>query len=136
MPSGNGLQRRSGHARVLAIQGWRAYRRKSIAPGASLPRGKASDYAPCTLVLPFDDAFGFASVFHKPALNSSLALRNILKHKRLLFWDDYQPLLFGQKFSDVFNWCARRAGRGDHAEVMPVDDGAPVHPSFLAWRGR
>ena len=38
-----------------------------------------------TLVLPFDDVFGFANAFHKPALNSSFALQNILKQKRFLF---------------------------------------------------
>ena len=35
-----------------------------------------------TLVLPFDELFGFVQVFHKPALGSSFALRNILKEKK------------------------------------------------------
>ena len=46
-----------------------------------------------SLVLPFDDVFGFANVFHKPALNS-FAFRNILKQNGFLFW---QPAIFGQK---------------------------------------
>ena len=48
-----------------------------------------------TLVLPFDRLFGFKKVFHKPALNSKFALRNILKDKRFLFWDDYRPVEYG-----------------------------------------
>lgn len=45
-----------------------------------------------TLVLPFDQLFGFARVFHKPALGSKFALRNILKDKRFLLWDDFRPV--------------------------------------------
>ena len=47
-----------------------------------------------TLLLPFDKLYGFRNVFHKPALNSRFALRNILKDKRFLFWDDYRPVEF------------------------------------------
>ena len=50
-----------------------------------------------TLVLPFDELFGFAQVFHKPALGSSFALRNILKEKKFLFWDDFRPVEYGQR---------------------------------------
>lgn len=50
-----------------------------------------------TLVLPFDDLFGFGNVFHKPALGSSFALRNIVKGKKFLFWDDYRPVEYGQR---------------------------------------
>lgn len=50
-----------------------------------------------TLVLPFDTLFGFGRVFHKPALGSSFALRNILKEKRFLFWDDFRPVEYGQR---------------------------------------
>ena len=43
-----------------------------------------------TLFLPFDEVFGFHRVFHKPALGSKFALRNILRDKRFLFFDDFQ----------------------------------------------
>ena len=45
-----------------------------------------------TLVLPFDQLFGFSRVLHKPALGSKFALRNILKDKRFLLWDDFRPV--------------------------------------------
>eukprot|EP00435_Cladocopium_sp_Y103_P006691 s291_g2.t1 len=48
------------------------------------------------LVLPFDQVFGPDRVFHKPALGSKFALRNILRHKRFLLWDDYRPVEFAQ----------------------------------------
>ena len=48
-----------------------------------------------TLIVPFDKLFGFSRVFHKPALGSSFALRNILKDKRFLMWDDYRPVQYG-----------------------------------------
>ena len=41
--------------------------------------------------------FGFGRVFHKPALGSSSALRNISKEKRFLFWDDFRPVEYGQR---------------------------------------
>jgi hypothetical protein len=44
-----------------------------------------------TLLLPVDKLFGFACVFHKPVLGSKFALRNLLKNKRFIFWDDYRP---------------------------------------------
>ena len=50
-----------------------------------------------TILLPFDDLFGFKHVFHKPALNSKFALRNLLKEKRFLFWDDYRPVEYAQE---------------------------------------
>jgi len=45
-----------------------------------------------TLLLPFDKLFQFRHVFHKPALGSKFALRNITKSKRFIFWDDYRPV--------------------------------------------
>ena len=45
-----------------------------------------------TLVFPFDQLFWFAQVFRKPALDSSFALRNIIKEKKFLFWDDFPPV--------------------------------------------
>lgn len=49
-----------------------------------------------TLVLPFDDLFGHKQVFHKPALGSKFALRNMMKGKRFLFWDDFRPVQYAQ----------------------------------------
>eukprot|EP00438_Fugacium_kawagutii_P004655 Skav200317 [mRNA] locus=scaffold414:308134:309065:- [translate_table: standard] len=50
-----------------------------------------------TIVLPFDSLFGFSRVFHKPALHSSFALRNLLNDKRFIFWDDFRPVEYGVK---------------------------------------
>ncbi len=44
-----------------------------------------------TILYPLDDMFGPKWVFHKPALGSTFALRNIVK-KRFVFWDDYRPV--------------------------------------------
>jgi len=49
-----------------------------------------------TILAPIDEAFGKKRVFHKPALGSNFALRNITKDKRFLFWDDYRPVEFAQ----------------------------------------
>ena len=48
-----------------------------------------------TLVIPFDKLYG-TEVFHKPALGSKFALRNLTFGKRFLFWDDYRPVEYGQ----------------------------------------
>ena len=50
-----------------------------------------------TLLYPFDDLFGPKHVFHKPALGSTFALRNIVKSKRFIFWDDYRPVEYAHK---------------------------------------
>lgn len=50
-----------------------------------------------TLLYPFDDLFGPKHVFHKPALGSTFALRNIVKKKRFIFWDDFRPVEFARK---------------------------------------
>ena len=50
-----------------------------------------------TLLYPFDELFGHKHVFHKPALGSTFALRNITKGKRFIFWDDYRPVEFAHE---------------------------------------
>ena len=45
-----------------------------------------------TLLYPFDDLYGPKHVFHKPALGSTFALRNIVNKKRFIFWDDFRPI--------------------------------------------
>ena len=50
-----------------------------------------------TLLYPFDDLFGPKHVFHKPALGSTFALRNIAKKKRFIFWDDFCPVQYAHK---------------------------------------
>ncbi len=50
-----------------------------------------------TLPYPFDDLFGPKHVFHKPALGSTFALRNITKGKRFIFWDDYRPVEYAHE---------------------------------------
>ena len=50
-----------------------------------------------TLVLPFDKLFGFKKVFHKPALGSKFALRNLMKDKIFLLWDDFRPVQYAQE---------------------------------------
>ena len=48
-----------------------------------------------TLIAPFDKVFGFKNIMHKPALGSRYGLRNILKDKRFLMWDDFRPVEYG-----------------------------------------
>ena len=50
-----------------------------------------------TLILPFDKVFGAKSVFHKPVLGSKYALRNLMKNKRFILWDDYRPVEYAQE---------------------------------------
>ena len=48
-----------------------------------------------TLVESFDDLFGESAVFHLPAItDTKYALRNWLKNKRFVFWDEYEPVPF------------------------------------------
>ena len=70
-----------------------------------------------TLVLPFDDLFGFARVFHKPALGSSFALRNILKEKRFLLWDDYRPVEYGHRTVPVSAFLSLFQGQPFEVQV-------------------
>jgi hypothetical protein len=57
----------------------------------------ASNTGKSTLLYPFDDLFGPKHVLHKPALGSTFALRNIVKKKRFIFWDDFRPVEFAHK---------------------------------------
>ena len=50
-----------------------------------------------TVLYPFDDLVGPKQVFHKPALGSSFALRNIVQKKRVISWDDYRPVEYAQE---------------------------------------
>lgn len=70
-----------------------------------------------TLVLPFDELFGFAQVFHKPALGSSFALRNILKEKKFLFWDDFRPVEYGQRTVPVTTFLSLFQGQPFEVQV-------------------
>ncbi|CAE8624319.1 unnamed protein product [Polarella glacialis] len=48
-----------------------------------------------TILDPIDEVFGAASVFHTPALGSSMALSNLVtKPKKFIFLDDYRPVEF------------------------------------------
>ena len=57
----------------------------------------ASNTGKSTMLYPVDDLFGPKHVFHKPALGSTFALRNIAKKKRFIFWDDFRPVEFAHK---------------------------------------
>ena len=70
-----------------------------------------------TLVLPFDKLFGFDQVFHKPALGSSFALRNIVKDKRFLLWDDFRPVEYGQKTIPVTTFLSLFQGQPFEVQV-------------------
>ena len=70
-----------------------------------------------TILLPFDDLFGFKHVFHKPALNSKFALRNLLKEKRFLFWDDYRPVEYAQETLPVTAFLSLFQGRPLEVQV-------------------
>jgi hypothetical protein len=54
-----------------------------------------------TLILPFDNLFTKKRVFHKPALGANYPLRNILKDKRFLLWDDFRPVDYAQSTIEV-----------------------------------
>eukprot|EP00438_Fugacium_kawagutii_P004356 Skav207893 [mRNA] locus=scaffold664:850568:852286:+ [translate_table: standard] len=64
-----------------------------------------------TIVLPFDSLFGFRHVFHKPALHSSFALRNLLNDKRFIFWDDFRPVEYGVKTVPVATFLSLFQGQ-------------------------
>ena len=54
--------------------------------------------AKSTMVEPFDDLYGFERVFHLPALtDGKFALRNWLKDKRLVYWDEFDPVEFANE---------------------------------------
>jgi len=64
-----------------------------------------------TLIAPFDKVFGFCRVFHKPALGSKYALRNLLKDKRFLMWDDYRPVEYGAETVPVNTFLSLFTGQ-------------------------
>lgn len=59
-----------------------------------------------TLVQPFDQLFGREQVFHKPALDSKFALRNLTAGKRFILWDDYRPVQYGQETVPVVTFLS------------------------------
>ena len=64
-----------------------------------------------------DTLFGFGRVFHKPALGSSSALRNILKEKRFLFWDDFRPVEYGHRTVPVTTFLSLFQGQPFEVQV-------------------
>lgn len=70
-----------------------------------------------TLVLPFDGVFGSQRVFHKPALDSKFALRNLLRQKRFIFWDDYRPVEYAQGTVQVSTFLSLFTGQPFEVQV-------------------
>eukprot|EP00438_Fugacium_kawagutii_P006212 Skav219200 [mRNA] locus=scaffold537:1570:2802:- [translate_table: standard] len=70
-----------------------------------------------TLVLPFDHVFGQQKVFHKPALGSKFGLRNILRQKRFIFWDDYRPVEYAQATVQVSTFLSLFTGQPFEVQV-------------------
>ena len=64
-----------------------------------------------TLIAPFDKVYTFSRVMHKPALGSKYALRNILKDKRFLMWDDYHPVLYSAETVPVATFLSLFTGQ-------------------------
>ena len=52
-----------------------------------------------TLVEPFNDLFGSHKVLHTPNHNSEYSLRNMLKNKRFMWWDEFYPVKHASKDS-------------------------------------
>ena len=84
-----------------------------------------------TIVLPFDDVFGFGRVFHKPALGSAFALRNIVKGKRFLLWDDYRPVEYGQRTIPVSTFLSLFQGQPFEVQVSQAFNDGNVD---FQWR--
>ena len=79
-----------------------------------------------TLLLPLDDLFGKKHVFHKPALRSKFALRNIMRDKRFLFWDDYRPVEYAQSTVEVSTLLSLFTGHPFEVQVsQSFNDGNP-----------
>jgi hypothetical protein len=58
----------------------------------------ATNTGKSTLVDGFDDLYGFERVFHLPALtDGKFALRNWMKEKRFVYWDEFDPVEFANK---------------------------------------
>lgn len=77
----------------------------------------ATNTGKTTLVLPFDKLFGQDRVFHKPALGSKFALRNLLRHKRFLLWDDYRPVEYAQGTVQVSTFLSLFTGQPFEVQV-------------------
>ena len=77
----------------------------------------ATNTGKTTLILPFDTLFGQDRVFHKPALGSKFALRNILRHKRFLLWDDYRPVEYAQATVQVSTFLSLFTGQPFEVQV-------------------
>jgi hypothetical protein len=71
-----------------------------------------------TLLYPFDDLFGPKNIFHKPALGSTFALRNIVQKKRFIFWDDYRPVEFAQDLKTMVRLTRNRLTRDLTQQVL------------------
>lgn len=85
-----------------------------------------SNTAKTTLVLPFDVVFGKRHVFHKPALRSKFALRNLMKDKRFLLWDDYRPVDYAQETVEVSTFLSLFTGQLFEVQVSQAfNDGNP-----------
>jgi hypothetical protein len=58
------------------------------------------------LIQPFDQLFGHEHVFHKPALGSKFALRNLTTGKRFILWDDFRPVEYAQQTLPVVTFLS------------------------------
>eukprot|EP00439_Symbiodinium_sp_Y106_P057281 s3165_g8.t1 len=81
------------------------------------PHDGSCTYAAAVPPILGNDLFGFKHVFHKPALNSKFALRNLLKEKRFLFWDDYRPVEYAQETLPVTAFLSLFQGRPLEVQV-------------------
>ena len=77
----------------------------------------ATNTGKTTLVLPFDNVFGAERVLHKPAIGSKFALRNILRQKRFLLWDDYRPVEYAQNTIQVSTFLSLFTGQPFEVQV-------------------
>ena len=88
-----------------------------------------------TLLYPFDEVFGFHAVFHKPSMNDvNYPLRNWLKAKRFVLWDDFRPADYAEsgvvpvaEFLSMFN--------GDPFEVRVPQNTHDGNVDFVWKRG-
>ncbi|CAE8679700.1 unnamed protein product [Polarella glacialis] len=88
-----------------------------------------------TLLESFDSLFGEVNVFHLPALTDKrFALRNWLRHKRFVFWDEFKPVQFAEaeclpipQFLKAFN--------GDLFEIQVPQNAHDGNVDFRWTRG-
>ena len=107
-----------------------------------------------TLVSGIDALYGAKNVFHKPALKSRFALRNIAKpNMRILFWDDFRPVEYAEETVPVATMLSLFQGSPFEVQVSQsfhdgnIDcewrrgaiwtakacDGAPMFFCFPSW---